>query len=594
MPARLEEYALIGDLHTAALVSRHGSVDWMCVPRFDSGAVFASLLGSDANGHWRIAPSGPGTAVRRGYRDDTLVLDTEWETPTGTVQVTDFMPPRDGVPNLVRTVRGVSGEVAMHSLLRLRFDYGRIVPWVEHVDGQLVAIAGPDAIWLHGDVPHAGRDFASHADFTVRPGQEVSFVMTWHPSFEEHPTPVPAGPALESTLRFWREWSTGTVCDSPWRDAVVRSLITLKALIYEPTGGIVAAPTTSLPEEVGGVRNWDYRYCWLRDATLTLQALVRSGHLQEAADWRGWLLRAIAGDPADLQIMYGLAGERRLTEFELEWLPGYERSAPVRIGNAASGQLQLDVYGEVVSTLDRAQAEGMEQDPSVLHIVDALLGWLQTGWRQPDEGLWEVRGPRRHFTHSKMLAWAAFDSGARIAERAGHHPTAARWRAVRDEIHADVCARAYDPVRNTFTQSYGSPELDAAVLLMPQLGFLPGDDPRVIGTVDAIAAGLTQDGFVRRYDPGVGGVDGLPGSEGAFLACSFWMVDALALTGRLERAEELFERLLALANDVGLLSEEYDPTHRRQVGNFPQAFTHVGLVNSARRLAAGRAAGQPG
>ncbi len=583
MAGRIEDYALIGDMHSAALVGRDGSIDWLCLPRFDSGAVFAALLGTEDNGQWKLAPAGAASSSRRGYVGESLVLETVWEVDDGVVRVLDFMPPRDDIPNVVRIVEGIAGTVCMQSALRLRFDYGHIVPWVRHVDGYIAAIAGPDSVWLSGDVAHHGRDFASYADFEVCAGERKAFVLTWHPSFEPTPTPCDPEHALRATLSYWEEFSSTCCYQGPYRDAVIRSLITLKALTYRPTGGLVAAVTTSLPEQIGGVRNWDYRYCWLRDATLTLQALITSGYIDEATAWRQWLLRAIAGSPADLQIMYGVGGERRLDEWEAGWLPGYEGSHPVRIGNAAAGQLQLDVYGEVMSALAAARAHGMAISQSAWRLQRQLLDYLEKTWSQPDEGIWEVRGPRQHFTHSKVMAWAAFDAGIRGVEDDGLDGPVQRWREVRDAIKAEVLARAYDPVRNTFTQAYDSPALDAATLLIPQIGFLEPDDERVKGTVEAVRANLLADGLVLRYG-NQDGVDGLPGDEGAFLICSFWLADALHGAGRTGEATELFERLLSLRNDVGLLAEEYDPRSKRLLGNVPQAFSHVGLVNTAHAL----------
>jgi GH15 family glucan-1,4-alpha-glucosidase len=589
MAGKIEDYALIGDMQTAALVCRDGSVDWLCLPRFDSGACFASLLGTEDNGMWRIAPVGAGPANRRHYRDDTLVLQTVWDTANGCVRVVDLMPPRGEAPDVVRVVEGVSGTVQMRSELRLRFDYGSIVPWVRRIDGQLGAVAGPDAIWLRSPVETYGRDFATYSDFTVRAGDRLPFVLTWHPSHLPSPHPVDGLEALEATTAFWSDWSARCRYDGEWRDAVHRSLVTLKALTYAPTGGIVAAATTSLPEDLGGVRNWDYRYCWLRDATFTLQAALYNGYVDEARAWREWLLRAIAGDPADLQIMYGVAGERRLPELVLDWLPGYENSRPVRIGNAAVRQRQLDVYGEVVDAIELAREAGMEKSDVAWSVQQVLLDWLEQHWREPDEGLWEVRGGRRQMVHSKVMAWVAFDRAVRGAERFGLPGRVDRWRHLREQIHADVCARGYDAERGSFTQSYGSHALDAALLLIPQVGFLPPDDPRVVGTVDAIRRELCQDGFVLRYRPDESD-DGLPGGEHAFLACTFWLADDLALLGRTDEARELFERLLDLRNDVGLLSEEWDSKAQRLVGNIPQAFSHVPLVNTARNLSAGTAA----
>ncbi|GGR48064.1 glucoamylase [Streptomyces roseolus] len=591
---RIDDYALIGDLQTAALVGRDGSIDWLCLPRFDSAACFAALLGDEDNGHWRIAPQGSGTCTSRRYLDDSLVLETLWETRTGTVKVTDFMPQRDRAPDVVRIVEGVSGRVEMSAVLRLRFDYGSIVPWIRRSEGHRVAVAGPDAVWLRSEPPVKtwGQQYATCSSFTVTAGERVAFVLTWHPSHERRPALVDPFESLEHSLADWREWVGRCAYRGPYRDTVVRSLITLKALTYAPTGGIVAAPTTSLPEELGGVRNWDYRACWLRDSSLTLGALLAAGYADEAAAWRDWLLRSAAGDPADLQIMYGPAGERRLPETELPWLRGYADSAPVRTGNAAVDQFQLDVYGEVMDTMNLAREAGIPPERHAWNLQLSLLGFLESHWREPDEGLWEVRGPRRHFTHSKVMAWVAADRAVRTLEEDPSLPGEPdRWRALRDEIHAEVCAKAYDAERNTFTQSYGSAELDAATLLIPRVGFLPPDDPRVVGTVDAVRAELTHQGFVRRYTPDSGAVDGLPGQEGTFLVCSFWLADALRMTGRREEARELFERLVRLTNDVGLLAEEYDPVTGRQLGNFPQAFSHIGLVGTALALPWDEAAG---
>jgi GH15 family glucan-1,4-alpha-glucosidase len=591
---RIEDYALIGDHQTAALVSRRGSVDWLCLPRFDSAACFAALLGDEENGHWRIAPEGAEACTRRAYREDSLVLDTEWDTDDGSVRVTDLMPQRDRAPDLVRIVEGLGGTVRMRGTLRLRFDYGSVVPWMRRSDGHRVAVAGPDSAWLRSEPETRtwGEERATHSEFTVREGEKVAFVLTWHPSHEPRPRLVDPYEALEQSLADWRAWAGRCRYDGPHRDMVVRSLITLKALTYAPTGGIVAAPTTSLPEVVGGVRNWDYRHCWLRDSTLTLGALLAVGYHEEAEAWRDWLLRAVAGDPAELRIMYGLAGERRLPELELPWLPGYESSAPVRIGNDAVRQLQLDVYGEVIDSLSLARRSGLPPKPDMWRVQQALMEFLGSAWRKPDEGLWEVRGPRRHFVHSKVMAWVAADRAVRTLEDdPGLEGDLEGWRAMREEVRREVCERGYDPARNTFTQSYGSKELDASLLLIPRLGFLPPDDPRVIGTVDAVRAELGHEGLVRRYPADSGPVDGLPGHEGTFLVCSFWLADALHMTGRTEEARELFERLLALANDVGLLAEQYDPVSGRPLGNFPQAFSHIGLVGTALALFGGEGAG---
>ncbi|CAL9613810.1 Trehalase [Streptomyces sp. enrichment culture] len=594
MHSRIEDYAIIGDEQTAALVSTDGSVDWLCLPRFDSAACFARLLGDEDNGHWRIAPKGAGRCTRRAYRTDTLVLDTEWETADGAVRVTDLMPQRDRAPDLVRVVEGLSGEVTVHSALRLRFDYGSVVPWVRRADGHRVAVAGPDSAWLRSEpeVRTWGEDYGTHSEFTVAAGEKVAFVLTWHPSHEPRPPLIDPFQALEHSVADWRAWAARCRYDGPYRDAVVRSLITLKALTYKPTGGIVAAATTSLPEELGGVRNWDYRHCWLRDSTLTLGALLAAGYTDEAEAWRDWLLRAVAGSPADLQIMYGLAGERRLPEAELPWLSGFEGSRPVRIGNDAVNQLQLDVYGEVMDTLTLARAAGMPPVAQVWELQRALLEFLRTAWRRPDEGLWEVRGGRRQFVHSKVMAWVAVDRAVRtLEEEPGLGGDLEGWRALREEIHREVCEKGYDPDRNTFTQYYGSRELDAALLFIPRVGFLPPDDPRVTGTIDAVSRELTRDGLVRRYSTSGSTVDGLPGDEGTFLVCSFWLADALLMAGRTKEARELFERLAGLANDVGLLAEEYDPVAGRQLGNFPQAFSHIGLVHTALALAGAQEAG---
>ncbi|MGW6924184.1 glycoside hydrolase family 15 protein [Streptomyces sp. NPDC054950] len=595
MHPRIEDYALIGDEQTAALIGMDGSVDWLCLPRFDSGACFARLLGEEENGHWRIAPQGvQGPCTRRAYRPDTLVLDTEWETDEGAIRVTDLMPQRDKAPDVVRIVEGLRGRVTVRSALRLRFDYGWIIPWMRRADGHRVAIGGPDAVWFRSEpeVRTWGEDFTTYSEFTVAEGESVAFVLTWHPSHESRPPLVDPWEALRVSVDDWQAWAARCCYHGPHRDAVVRSLITLKALTYVPTGGIVAALTTSLPEEMGGVRNWDYRYCWLRDSTLALGALLAAGYQDEAEAWRNWLLRAVAGDPADLQIMYGLAGERRLPECELPWLSGYGDSRPVRIGNGAVDQLQLDVYGEVMDSLSLARTAGMSPRPHIWSLQCALMKWLRDNWRQPDEGLWEVRGGRRQFVHSKVMVWVAADRAVRALEE---HPDLggdlAGWRALRDEVHREVCERGYDQERGTFTQYYGSRDLDAALLLIPRVGFLPPDDPRVAGTVDAVRAELGHGGLLRRYSTDGAPVDGLPGDEGTFLACSFWLADALHMTGRAQEARELFERLVGLANDVGLLAEEYDPTTGRHLGNFPQAFSHIGLVNTALALFGAQKAG---
>ncbi len=591
---RIEDYALIGDMQTAALVCRDGTADWLCLPRFDSHAVFAGLLGTEEHGFWRLGPARaegtePAFADRRRYRGDSLVLESEWDTPRGTVRVTDFMPPRDGAPQLIRIVEGVSGRVPMRSELRMRFSYGRVTPWVHKVDNRTVAVAGPDSVWLDTEADTYGKNLTTYSDFTVGPGERVAFTISWQPSHHEPPAlPEPEG-SLEATELFWREWVDQCTYHGPYREAVVRSLITLKALTYAPTGGIVAAPTTSLPEEIGGVRNWDYRYTWLRDAAITLSSLLRTGYREEARAWREWLLRAVAGDPENLQIMYGIAGERELGEAELDWLPGYENSGPVRVGNGAANQLQLDVYGEVTEALHLAHMTGLTRNDYAMGLQLKLIEYLEKHWEEPDEGIWEVRGPRRHFVHSKVMAWVAVDRTIKLVESGDVEGPLERWYQLRDDIHRDVCERGYDQERNTFTQSYGSKELDASLLLIPQMGFLPPDDKRVIGTIEAIQRELsTEDGFILRY-PTEGeeaGVDGLAGDEGAFLACSFWMADDLAMIGRVDEARQLFEKLLSLRNDLGLLAEEWDSNLQRQVGNFPQAFSHVPLIDTALRLTA--------
>nr|WP_269153396.1 glycoside hydrolase family 15 protein [Streptomyces halstedii] len=591
---RIEDYALIGDMQTAALVCRDGTADWLCLPRFDSHAIFAGLLGTEEHGFWRLGPARPEgaeppAADRRRYRGDSLVLESEWDTSRGTVRVTDFMPPRDGAPQLIRIVEGVSGRVPMRSELRMRFSYGRVTPWVHKVDGRTVAVAGPDSVWLDTEAETYGQNLTTYADFTVAPGDRVAFTISWQPSHHEPPAlPDPEG-SLEATEQFWREWVEQCTYHGPYREAVVRSLITLKALTYGPTGGIVAAPTTSLPEEIGGVRNWDYRYTWLRDAAITLSSLLRTGYREEARAWREWLLRAVAGDPENLQIMYGIAGERELGEAELDWLPGYENSRPVRVGNGAANQLQLDVYGEVTEALHLAHMTGLTRNDYAMGLQLKLIEYLEKHWDEPDEGIWEVRGPRRHFVHSKVMAWVAVDRTIKLIESGDAEGPLERWHQLRDDIHRDVCERGYDKERNTFTQSYGSKELDASLLLIPQMGFLPPDDKRVIGTIEAIQRELsTEDGFVLRYptDGAEAGVDGLEGDEGAFLACSFWLADDLAMIGRVDEARQLFEKLLSLRNDLGLLAEEWDSRLQRQVGNFPQAFSHVPLIDTALRLTA--------
>ncbi|MBM2616439.1 glycoside hydrolase family 15 protein [Actinoplanes sp. LDG1-06] len=585
MALPIEDYAMIADTQTSALVGRNGSIDWLCVPRFDSGAIFASLLGEEKNGHWTIAPVA-GHQSRRCYRDETMVLETEFETDAGLVRVIDFMPPRTESPSVIRIVEGVRGEVDMSMVLRLRFDYGNVVPWVYQEQGALVAVAGPDAVWLRTPVETHGENLATHADFTVRAGDRIPFVLTWRPSHLTSPDPVDAVHQLGVTEGYWRGWVSACTYEGEWRDAVVRSLLTLKALTYAPTGGIVAAATTSLPEKLGGVRNWDYRFCWLRDATITLQSLLFSGFQSEATAWRKWLLRAIAGNPEELQIMYGVAGERRLDEYIAHWLTGYDGN-PVRIGNAAAEQFQLDVYGEVMDALHQGRRAGLKADDPAWGLQVKLMQFVEEHWRDPDEGIWEVRGGPQQFVHSKLMAWVAADRAVKAVEEFDLDGPVDRWRALRDEIQDEILTKGYDPSRRTFTQYYGSQELDAALLMVPLVGFLPADDERVVGTVEAIERELMVDGFVQRYTqhPDTD-VDGLPPGEGAFLACTFWLADNYALMGRHDEARETFERLLALRNDVGLLSEEYDTETGRLVGNFPQAFSHVPLIDTARTLTA--------
>jgi GH15 family glucan-1,4-alpha-glucosidase len=586
MPGRIEDYAMVGDLQTAALVGSDGSVDWLCFPRFDSPSCFAALLGSDSNGRWRLAPTSGGRCTRRRYRGHTLVLETEWETATGAVRVIDCMPPRGVAPDLVRVVEGVRGKVSLTSELRIRFDYGHVAPWVTIEGREVHAVAGPDALWLRASAPHeeVGGEILSR--FTLSEGERVSFVLTWSHSYGERPVAIDGLQAVDDTERYWLDWAGGIGYDGPFQDAVYRSLLTLKGLTYEPSGGIVAAATTSLPETLGGSRNWDYRYCWLRDSTFTLVALVGAGLHEEARAWQQWVLRAVAGDPADLQIMYGIDGTRRLPEYELPWLPGYEGASPVRIGNDAAGQVQGDVPGEVLAAAHVGRTAGIVPMERSWQLQRWLAGRLQEAWKKPDNGIWESRGERQHFVYSKVMCWVAFDSLVKGVERFGLDGPVERWRAVRDEIHSDVLEKGYDAARGTFTQAYGSRALDACALLIPRVGFLPYDDERVISTVETIRNELTEDGLVLRYRTDQSD-DGLAGREGSFLICSFWMVYELLGIGRHREAEDLFDRLLALRNDVGLLSEEYDTRTQRLVGNFPQAFTHLALVNCALRLSEG-------
>ncbi len=583
MPLPIESYALIGDCHTAALIGSDGSMDWLCFPRFDSGACFAALLGGPEHGRWLLAPAGKVKSVQRRYRRDSLILETDFHTSRGSVRVIDFMPMSDERWDVVRIVQGLTGTVALRMELVVRFDYGSIVPWVRRADDLMLITAGPDTLELTSSVAVEGENMKTVAEFSVRKGKRETFVLNYRPSHFATRPAIDAAKALQNTAAHWHKWSRRCRYRGRWRDSVSRSLITLKALTYEPTGGLVAAATTSLPEQPGGVRNWDYRYCWLRDATFTLNALLLAGYNEEATAWREWLLRAAAGSPGDLQIVYGVTGVRRLDEVELRWLPGYEDSKPVRIGNAASSQCQLDVYGEVMDCLHLARAADLDPHPHAWKVQIALLRFLETYWERPDEGLWEIRGPPQHFTHSKIMAWVAFDRAIKDAEKEGLEGPVETWRELRDRIHAQVCDKGFDADNNTFVQSYESNFLDASLLLIPQVGFLAADDPRVTGTIAAVEKHLLVDGLVLRYSTATN-VDALPAGEGAFLACSFWLADSYLLTGRRTEAEALFERLLALGNDVGLFAEEYDPRARRMLGNFPQALTHMALVNTARLL----------
>ncbi|MDQ3198836.1 MAG: glycoside hydrolase family 15 protein [Verrucomicrobiota bacterium] len=589
--ARIEDYAFISDRQSGALISRDGCVDWLCLPRFDSGACFAALLGEKENGSWSFIPQAEIKRRERRYRGDTLILETDLHTEDGAVRFIDFMPPRGTNPDIIRIVEGLRGKVEIRMELVIRFDYGSVVPWVRRCHGGLEAIAGPDALILHTPVETHGEELKTVAEFAVAKGERIPFVLTWFASHELPPKEVNAEHALKQTEDYWNRWSKRYTGRGPWRDAVMRSLLTLKGLTYAPTGGMVAALTTSLPEEIGGVRNWDYRYCWLRDATFTLFSLLGAGYKEEAKAWREWLLRAIAGSASQLQIMYGVLGERRLIETELPWLSGYEGSQPVRVGNAAAKQFQLDVYGEVVDAMYHAQRAGLDVSEADWRMQVALLNFLETKWEEPDEGIWEVRGKPQQFTHSKVMAWVAFDRAVKLVEhfdRAGNDHLAT-WKKLRGEIHREVCERGYHPDKKSFTQTYGSEAMDASLLMIPLVGFLPPNDERVKNTIQAVERELLEDGLVMRYRPTECEIDGLAGSEGVFLPCSFWLADCLHLIGRAQDARQLFERLLALRNDVGLLSEEYDPKIKRQLGNFPQAFTHVGLVNTAQVLA-----GEPG
>jgi len=585
MASRIEDYAMIGDLGTAALVGRDGSIDWLCWPRFDSDACFAALLGKPEHGRWQISPKNGVRDVTRHYRGNALILETQFKTADGEVTVIDFMPPRENDSCIIRIVKGERGSVTMSGELVLRFGYGATVPWVSRIDQHtLRAVAGPDMVVLRSPAKLHGENYKTVGEFTIKAGQTIPFVLSYSLSHRPLPAPVDPGDCLRKTEEFWTDWAGKNQIDCPWNDAVMRSLVTLKALTYAPSGGMAAAPTTSLPEAIGGKRNWDYRFCWLRDATLTLLALMNAGYFDEARMWREWLLRAAAGSPAQIQIMYGIRGERRLTEWEIPWLPGYENSKPVRIGNAAHNQLQLDIFGEVMDALHQARQEGLATEESGWDLQLEFLKHLKKIWPERDEGIWEVRSGREHFTHSKAMAWVAFDRSIKSAEKFKLPGPIDEWRRIRDEIHADVCERGFDREMNSFVRAYGSKELDASLLMLPAIGFLPPEDPRILGTIKAIERDLMVDGFLLRYDSEKS-EDGLPAGEGAFLACSFWLVDAYVMIGRHQDAERLFERLIALCNDVGLLSEQYDPRDRRLIGNFPQALSHLALVNSASNLA---------
>ena len=590
--ALIEDYAFLSDTQSGALVSRDGCIDWLCLPRFDSAACFAALLGTRENGSWSFTPRGRVKKRERRYRGDTMILETEVTTSEGTLRFIDFMPPRGTNPDVLRIVEGLAGKVKLRMELVIRFDYGSTIPWVRKRHGGLEAVAGPNALILHTPIPTHGEDLKTVAEFSVAKGERVPFVLTWYASHEPPPKEVNAENALRDTESYWHEWSQRYERSGPWQDAVMRSLITLKGLTYAPTGAIVAAPTTSLPERIGGPRNWDYRYSWLRDATFTLLALLGVGYLEEAKAWRQWLLRAIAGSASQTQIMYGVHGERRLSEFELPWLNGYENSRPVRIGNAAADQFQLDIFGEVVDAMYHAHRAGIEMADPEWRMLVSLLEFLETKWNKPDSGIWEVRGGPRHFTHSKVMAWVAFDRAVKLVEScscaANDHLE--RWKKLRDKIHREVCRRGYNKKKKAFTQYYGSDAMDASILMLPLVGFLPASDERVVNTIAAVERDLFKDGFVLRYRPEEKKIDGLPGNEGVFLPCSFWLADCYHLIGRKKDARILFERLLDLRNDLGLLSEEYDPVKKRLLGNFPQAFTHVGLVNSAEMLSGKSAA----
>lgn len=582
---KIEDYGMIGDLHTAALVGRNGSIDWLCVPRFDSDACMAALLGDEKNGHWQIAPKAQRWKSTQAYRPETLVLETTFETDEGTVKLIDCMPPDGEGPIVVRMIEGVRGRVDLIMQLVLRFNYGCIIPWVWMDEAGLNAVSGPDALVLSSNLETFGQDLTTRAEFTVAAGEQKTFVLRWYRSHLPPPEPIDAKRAIVATEAYWRSWCSHCTYDGEWRDTVLRSLITLKALTYRPTGGIIAAATTSLPEQSGGVRNWDYRYSWLRDATFTLMAFMDAGYTEEAEAWTHWLLRAVSGDPSELKTLYGAAGERRLREFEVEHLAGYEGSRPVRVGNAAAQQFQLDVFGEVIDVLHQARAVGLRLPAHAWRLERHLLRFVEQNWNKPDEGIWEIRGPRRHFTHSKVMAWVAMDRAVKAVEQFGFEGDLEKWRALREQMHDEICTKAYDPKRGVFVQYFGADGLDASVLMIPLVGFLPATDPRVVRTVEAIQRELMFGGLVYRYHPTEStGVDGLPPGEAAFLPCSFWLVDCLHLMERTAEARTLFEQLLARLSPLGLLSEEYDPKGKRLLGNFPQAFSHVGLINTAHNL----------
>jgi GH15 family glucan-1,4-alpha-glucosidase len=587
MPLQLEDYGLIGDTHTAALVGYDGSIDWLCVPRFDSAACFAALLGTRDHGRWLLAPAGGHRATHRRYRDETLILETDFATAEGTVRVVDCMPVSGGRPDVFRRVEGLSGRVRVRSELVMRLDYGHVVPWIREVGKRTSAFAGPDTLTLDSDIEHYYEGADIVAEFFLNAGEHAEFRLTWSTPRDQPPEHIDVGKGIRRVETWWRDWVSSCTYEGEYREAVVRSLVTLKAMEYGPSGGIVAAPTTSLPEKLGGVRNWDYRFCWIRDATFTLLALLDAGFEAEAVAWREWLLRALAGQPDQMQLMYGVEGERRLTEFELDWLPGYANSRPVRVGNAASDQFQLDVYGELMDALHQARTRGIPPDESAWQVQRVLMDFLEGNWREPDEGIWEVRGERRQFTHSKVMAWAAADRAVRAVEEFGLDGPVGSWKRLRQEIFDEVCERGYDAERNTFTQYYGSRELDAALLMMGPVGFLPATDKRMTGTIAAIEQELCRDGLVHRYTmtKQTERLDGLPPGEGAFLPCTFWLADSYLLAGFRDEGRAVFERLLGLRNDLGLLSEEYDVDAGRLVGNFPQALSHLALVNTAHDLA---------